>query len=698
MTRSGPRLSACAVAFFTLAVGGPGVAAAGPPKPISGTLDKVGYTVLALADNGQTRSVVARDGRFSLVPPGATATLHLRAPDGTYAGPIVLGSKKVTVRRARAGLASATRNLVRADRSAAAARTLVRRARGGPARRRAARLLRRARRRLTRARRQLTQAKEVLADARQQATTLQQAEAGVVRAARMVRLASRELSAARRRARRARGGPARRRAASLLRRARLGLGKARRGRADARRLLAAKQREASQAIVGVKAGAPLGAVAIDSAAGYAVAGVDVRVRTTSVDATRTAQARSGVPIGAGNFGRVASNTLGGAARGDLDLDGVPEPLDLDDDGDLIIDTLDNSPVGGAARSAQAGGCGPGGIYCPGVSSILPLSLAQTVNVNAGSTIDQVNAALRSQGVLRFEVRPPDFPELDCGDPNTGLVYCRQNGSTATASAGAPGAPAFPGPAGGAFDPDGDGFGLLDPALEPLACGGACPSNFFLLHGAGIDQIGSGDVMLQHVTTGGNPGQSITTLAYVYATVPALVRHSDTAGHSAVLAYPVPEGAPGTGGNGFPVSPGPDGNILLTLTLWRPQRKAMAGSDPPETAFMDVGRLTYGVKVASASGGFCPQSAFSEDDPNLTPATPHLFLEGGGGFDDAKGDAVPVPGNSGPDQTFTYTLNLTQCLASRGIAFAVGDEVALEFIGAPGAPSVSSQVAFFKRET
>src|SRR5207302_6287733 len=66
------------------------LAAAGP-KPITGKLSKRGYTVIALATSGRASSVRAPTGAFRLRPPGETVTLHLRAPNGTYAGPIVVG-------------------------------------------------------------------------------------------------------------------------------------------------------------------------------------------------------------------------------------------------------------------------------------------------------------------------------------------------------------------------------------------------------------------------------------------------------------------------------------------------------------------------------------------------------------------------------------------------------------------------------
>ena len=53
---------------------------------------------------------------------------------------------------------------------------------------------------------------------------------------------------------------------------------------------------------------------------------------------------------------------------------------------------------------------------------------------------------------------------------------------------------------------------------------------------------------------------------------------------------------------------------------------------------------------------CPQSSFSEDDPNLSPNAP---IDGGGVTDLAPDQ----PAN--PANTLTYTLNLTNCMASQG---------------------------------
>ena len=411
--QSGIRISSpwLLAAVALLAAAGPAAAA---PKPISGKLSKPGYTLIALAANGEATSVRARRGKFKLRPPAKSVTLHLRSPNGTYAGPVVVGRKK----------------------------------------------------------------------------------------------------------------------------------------------------KGKRAILGVRAGAKLGRIGVRR--GYAKS--TKRLRRKRVDPMRTARAKKGIPIGARVFGRVRSKRLRPSVPGDLDADGIPQPLDIDDDGDLILDNLDRSPAGRRALAAQTGGCGPEGIYCQDIVSGLRLFLQKSVNANAGSTVEQIDEANRTGGGLMLAVPPGGPTELDCaGDlsaipPRLGLSYCTTGGTGTAAVGGGATGPPFPGSLGGPFDRDRDGFGVLDPDLQPNACGGGCPNSFFLAPGAETAKfdsdgnripggVGSGDQFLEHQATdndtdncpnAANPAcvTSTATLAYVFATVPALVGFSDTAGHSATVSYPV----------------------------------------------------------------------------------------------------------------------------------------------------------------
>ena len=90
------RLGVLGVAALVLAVSAMAApaSAAAKPRSISGKLSKPGYTVIALADNGKATSVRLRRSSFRLRPPASRVTLHLRARNGRYAGPVVLGSTR----------------------------------------------------------------------------------------------------------------------------------------------------------------------------------------------------------------------------------------------------------------------------------------------------------------------------------------------------------------------------------------------------------------------------------------------------------------------------------------------------------------------------------------------------------------------------------------------------------------------------
>jgi hypothetical protein len=490
--------------------------ASAAPKRLSGKLSRSGYTVIALAANGKASSVRVRGRAFRLRPPARRVTLHMRARNGRYAGPIVVGRRK-------------------------------------------------------------------------------------------------------------------------------------RGRV---------------AILGVRAGARLGKVRVRR--GYAT--VARRLPRKRIDSGRRARARKGIPIGARRFGRVRSRPSRGTVPGDLDLDGIPDALDIDVNGNLILNNLDRSSGARAAQAANGFG----------IHSDLGLPIFDTANANApGSTDQQIEAALPRLGVLELQILPGDSVELDC----TGLVYCSRGGTgRVPVNLNPPEGPRFP----ECCDADGDGFGTLAPAPNQPPGG----QSMSLLHGATTAQIRTGDVLIQRVTTGGVESQFPASVQFVFATGSALVSYADTAGNSATVPYPVagpvpgPPG-PGTNDNPFPVAAGPDGNVVLRLTFWRPQRRPI----PPESgAWTDIGGLTYATRL-SGVGLACPQSALSSTDPNLTPASAPVFGMGGG-FTDLAPDQPASTAN-----TFTYTLNVTQCLASLGRSWSSGETLGLDFVGVSGTDQVEQGVAF-----
>src|SRR6185369_8449912 len=124
-----------------------------------------------------------------------------------------------------------------------------------------------------------------------------------------------------------------------------------------------------------RAGANLGVAQVKWRKGYA------KVKHTPagkfVDSSLSATAKKGVPIGAGNFGRVLVKKLKGSGS-DRDRDGIPTSLDIDDDGDLILDSLDRSTAARAAKAAPP--------VAPDAFTQLKLALQETANANVpGST-------------------------------------------------------------------------------------------------------------------------------------------------------------------------------------------------------------------------------------------------------------------------------------------------------------------------
>lgn len=520
-------IALCLVAALTLVATSGSAAAA--PKRIAGKLSKQGYTVIALAAGGQGTMVLAGRGRFRLGPPAKFVTLHLRAPNGTYAGPIVVG-------RAKKGR-----------------RVLVR----------------------------------------------------------------------------------------------------------------------------VKAGARLGRINVRR--GFARVADPAPDRW--IDERQKARAQRGVPVGTRNFGYVRSRQPRNLPVGDSDIDGIPDRLDVDDDGDLILDYADPATTARPADHVEGHPAAPEF----SVTAYVEPPPDSVTNANPGHSADpsrpafsdaDIDTALRAYGALAFQLEggpsaQPPFPsptrsELDCGGdpfaspPKPALKYCSNPNGTgrgfdpAVVPKHTDTPLAFPGPPGGTFDPDGDGFGLFPATL------GHGPHIF---HGAGSTEFKTGDYLVER----GNDANGVetgevfsTTVQYAFATTPAVASYRDTTmAAPAAVSYPLSSPP-------VPLEVGaPAGeDVVVTLTFWRPQRRPIPagpdgrGGDPCVSGgqpceWVDIGGLAYGA-------GFCPQSAFlPENDPNLTDASPTAVAGNGGYMDQALDAAADV------DHTLTFTVNVSACLRARG---------------------------------
>lgn len=416
-----------------------------------------------------------------------------------------------------------------------------------------------------------------------------------------------------------------------------------------------------RALVGVTAGARLGRITVSARRGYGR--VARRPAARWIATTLWARAKGGIPIGARVFGRVRSKPPRAAAPGDRDVDGLPQPLDIDDDGDLVLDNLERRS---GARAAQVSGFDTGLT----LMNVLPLG-SDAINANAGSTVAQSDEALAMTGYLIVSEVAGDTAELDCGQ----LSYCRAGGTGRVF--GYPGQffewPRFP----ECCDPDGDGQGTIarNPSLSrPMA-------GMFLHHGATTAQMKTGDVLIERVTTRGVETAHPAILQYVFATVPALVSYSDNARdrHAANIVYPVgPNPAP------YPVASGPGGDVVVQLRFWRPQRQRITG-EAGTGPWTDIGGLTYtvGPQSATAPQIVCSQDTLSQASPELTlPPTGFLGPDGtgrpGGGFRDSAPDRP-----ADPAKRFGFTVNLSRCLSSRGASWAPNQDLTVAFRGIAG---------------
>jgi hypothetical protein len=448
-------------------------------------------------------------------------------------------------------------------------------------------------------------------------------------------------------------------------------------------IVVGKRKKGKRAIVGVRAGAKLGKVTVNSAEGFAKA----KLPKKSVDRKPEARAKKGVPIGAGNFGRVRVKKVKDGAPGDLDRDGIADPLDIDDDGDLVLDNLDRKPRKGSKSDASAQVSESSQDF-RAKSVLFGSDFAANANV---STDAQIESALTQFGILIIDILPGDSSELDCGQPqdNTdpdlgGLVYCTKGGTGAiyaTNFGDEANWPLFP----DCCDPDGDGAGTMQTRQGESGL-------MWLRHGATQDRIGSGDVLIQRVTTDGSESEFVTTLQYVFVTSPVLASYSDGQGNSAEFSYPL--GLSGSGGkeNPVPVKADPGGDVVLTLTFYRPQRRPI----PPETGkWIDIGGLDHSASLWSEDLGTCPPTAYSTSDPNLTPIEgEHLGSSDNGGYSDLAGDQP-----ASTDNAFTYRLNLSECLEKQGRSFNPGQTQGFSFAAyAPTGdnPDNADSAAFFRR--
>jgi hypothetical protein len=298
---------------------------------------------------------------------------------------------------------------------------------------------------------------------------------------------------------------------------------------------------------------------------------------------------------------------------------------------------------------------------------------QTVNDDAADvTVAEIDSILQANlHLVLVSIPSANLLELNCN----GLSFCSKGGSGVAWLDGAGGTTPFPG---SAIDPA-TGFGEIIGPQAPTGLLGSSTSalqnQFDLDPHATSAQIGSGDVVTEEITNNGTATQVPTTIDFVFNSVPAITSYSDNAGDSATITYPDTTQL-GTPSNPIKVAAGPNGDVVMTFTIFRPQRQGVPGAGEP--AFMDIGGLKYTMGYTAnhipGSGGptppvnftgpgFCPTTSYSNLSPTLTLTdtagpTP-------GPYGDLVDSAIDQPAS--PANTISFTIDLTQCYVSKGNA-------------------------------
>jgi hypothetical protein len=355
------------------------------------------------------------------------------------------------------------------------------------------------------------------------------------------------------------------------------------------------------------------------------------------------------PAGSGRLGLVdlrRGNTAGATLAAtrtlpgqDNDRDGIPNIIDVDDNGNLVFDGSD----------ANQGVQGNGAV----VFSDLFVPLAKSLNLNAaGVTQAQIDTLIQEELSLVFLFVPQTQSDrevtavdVDCGD----LAYCAPG--TGTAVIRAPFAPSVPrGTNWVTFDPNNDGF-------PSLAFGAREAGTFEIVVEPRVttSQIRPGDTYRFRLTSPGGVVEAPEVLPFYFVTTPALQSYNDGSG-AVPISYPVTEEAPGTPRNPIRLN-----SSNVALSFWRPQRPAVPGAET--STFVDMGNLFYQFYinlVAETTLIRCDSRDYT--NPSTTLSIQNIF--GSSQLKDSAADAPPNPAN-----LLSVTLNLASCIERAGFSSA-----------------------------
>lgn len=373
----------------------------------------------------------------------------------------------------------------------------------------------------------------------------------------------------------------------------------------------------------------------------------------------TVKTSRGKPAGAGQLGLVLSAAQGASIRAtaedpgsDPDRDGVPSAFDVDDDGDLILDTADPD-----AR----------GTDIPYTGVVFDFRKTLNAHVRSGLSDSAIDAVVSGENVfgltfffsLSEREAEIDGGYVECADS---LTYCRRNSPLAFY---------------GGVSESTEEFRnrpwreLLTsagyPRMERISVGGSPAIVASIQPRVGRNVFRPGDVYRVNLTQGSRVRSTRSlALAPYFVSIPALKEYDAGFGNVPVdYAAVSPESGsiPGTS-QSDPIEVSPSG--VLTVSFWRPQREALRSD---ESGYVDWGNLNYGLVLDEAQAT-CAGLYSLPSGSDLTEVEDAL---GTGGSPRAQDGAKLSPLRDGRrdraadvSNFLTFTVDLKACVIRAGL--------------------------------